>query len=382
MRICYIANTSNNVHFARWYRFFRDKGHEVHVASGDPSRVQNRIDIPGVRVHYLPEKKLPYHRLSVAYNLIKLPVIIRELNRIIDQISPDVIHAHQVYAEGFWGALTGFHPFIVTPIGSDLLVHAQESQVMRLISRYVLERADLVTGDSLILQQEIFRFGGVREKTHLILNGVDLRVFHPQVSGSRVRQKYGIGDQPVILSVRNLDEIYRVKEIIEAIPTVLEGLPNAKFIFCYVPNVGSPFDPHALVRALGLEQSVILVGMTPRNEIPEYYAAADLCISVPSSDSSPSSVYEAMACGTPVILSDLPWTKHFIKDEENALLISERSPRAIAKSILKILRDGALRQRLICNGLKTAHQYTDYHKNMRCMEDLMKIVCRSRTGGC
>ena len=64
---------------------------------------------------------------------------------------------------------------------------------------------------------------------------------------------------------------------------------------------------------------MIFTGRLDHNkEIKYYYADADVCVSIPSSDSSPFSVYEAMATKTPVIVSDLPWvSENFDKNEHN-----------------------------------------------------------------
>ena len=344
----------------------------MHLISGDPSRVTNEISIPGVTVHFLPEKKLKNHVLSFGYNLLRLPLIISELKCILKEVSPDVIHAHQVYVEGFWAALSGFHPLVVTPIGSDLLVHPYESAILRAISRYVLGKADLITSDSVVLQHAIYKFGGAPEKTHLIFNGVDFLVFNPAIDKKRIRDRYEIGNSPLILCVRGLDPIYNVDYVIKAIPGVLKVRPDAKFMFCYVQSSADVFNPQTLVEELGLEKSVILAGMVSREEMPFYYAAADICVSVPSSDSSPSSVYEAMACGTPVILSDIPWTRHFILDRQNALVVPVRDSETIAASILEILSDNKLRKQLTDNAYTTIREHVDYSVNMEKMEDLMK----------
>ena len=371
MRICYIANAAYNLHFARWYNYFLEKGHEVHVVSGDPSRVTHEVTIPGITVHYLPEEKLKSHVLSFGYNLLKLPLIIWELRRILKKISHDIVHAHQVYAEGMWAALADFHPFIVTPIGSDLLIHTHESFVLRIISNYVLRKADLITCDSVVLQDEIFRFGGTPDKTHLIFNGIDFSMFHSLVDSSVIRNKYKIGNSPLVLSVRNLDAVYNIDSVIKSIPAVLKFIPDAKFIFCYIETSVDQLNPHKLVNELGLEGSVILAGTIPREDMPCYYAAADVCISVPSSDSSPNSVYESMACGTPVIVSDVPWTKHFMKDRQNCLMIPARDSGAISDAIIEILKNEHLRNRLAENAHSTVKRYVDYYINMEKLASLM-----------
>ncbi|MCK4815716.1 glycosyltransferase, partial [bacterium] len=188
---------ANQFYFVRWYEYFIRRGHQVYVLSGDISHMNSNLAVPaGVEVYFLPEKKLKSQELSFVYNLIRLPLIMKELKKLIRKLSPDVIHAHQITPSGLWGALSNFHPFIITPIGSDVLVHARENFFYKLITRYVLKKADLITSDSFALRDAIFQFGGSPEKTHIIQNGVDFSFFNPNVDGRRLREKLGLGDSP------------------------------------------------------------------------------------------------------------------------------------------------------------------------------------------
>lgn len=373
MKICYFAR-AKQLYFVRWYEFFVNRGHEVHVISGDVSHIHIDVDMPpGVKVYYLPEKKLSNQVVSFGYNLLRLPFIIKELKKIIRQISPDIVHAHQVTPSGLWASLSNFHPFIMTPMGSDVLIHARENLLYKLITKYVLRKADLITSDSITLQDAIFELEGKAEKTHFIQNGIDLTVFNPDVDKSKIRKNLALGNSPVILSTRGITPLYNVDCIVEAIPKVLQSFPDAKFLFTYVME-NSIARVKELVKRLDVVNSVGFVGFVDYNEMPFYHATADILVSVPSSDSSPCSVYEAMACGTPVVISDLPWTKHFMKNRENSLVVPTRNSEAIADSILEILQNEGLENRLIERGLLTVKEYVDYHKNMEMMESLMENI--------
>ncbi|MFX1535010.1 MAG: glycosyltransferase family 4 protein [Promethearchaeota archaeon] len=375
MKICYLAR-AKQLYFVRWYEYFINHGHEVHVISGDDSLINVGVEMPtGVNVHYIPEKKLRNQVVSFGYNLLRLPLIIKELKKITRQISPDVIHAHQITPSGLWAAVSNYHPFIMTPMGSDVLVHARENFIYRLITRYVFSKADLITSDSIILQEAILELGGRHEKNYIIQNGVDFKVFNPNVDGSNIRKKLGLGNSPVILSTRGIAPLYNIDCIVKAIPKVLESLPDAQFLFTYIKE-DSISTVKELVKKLGFDASVKFIGCVDHKEIPFYHAAADILVSVPSSDSSPCSVYEAMACGTPVVISDLPWTKHFMKNRENAMIVPVKRSEAIAGAILDILHNHELKSKLTGAGLSTVRRYVDYQKNMEMMENLMENIIR------
>lgn len=370
MKICYLAN-AKSFYFKRWYEYFINRGHEVHVISGDCSFWAIEPQLPdGVFLHYLPEKKLKNKKLSFLYNFFRLPIIMSELKRLLCDITPDVIHAHQITPYGFWAALCGFQPFIMTPIGSDVLLHARAIKLYGLVTSYVLKKAALVTSDSIVLADAAIEFGATKEKVHLIQNGIDMKMFNQEVDKAFLRNRLGLGNVPIILSARTLLPLYNIDCIIRAMPTVLNRFPDAKLVLLYY-SCDYESRMKALAKEMGVEKAVVFVGHVKYDDIPYYQAGADVSVSVPSSDSSPCSVYESMACGTPVILSDLPWTRNFIKNGVNALMIPHKDPVAIANAVICVLEDVSLRNSLSENGCSTARQYVDYETNMNMMEKLM-----------
>ncbi len=378
MKICYLLRTKD-VYMPRWYEFFLKRGHEVHIIAGDESNIDIEVNIvDGVNIHYVSEKKLSNQNLSFVYNLLRLPLIIKELKRIIKQISPDIIHAHHVTPFGLWATLSNVHPYLVTAYGSSVLILARRILLYKLITKYVLKKADIITCDSRLLQEAIVGLGARSDKIHIIQNGVNLEVFKPEIEKNKIRSKFELGDSPLIFSNRGTTPLYNLDCVVKAIPKVLKVFPNVKFAFCN--SSSHTFNPELkeLARNLGVIHSTMFIGHVEFSDIPFYQKDADINVSVPSSDSSPASVYEAMACGTPVIISELPWTKHFMKNGENALIVPPKNPEAIADSIIEILQNDDLKNRLIKCGLSTVRQYVNYQKNMEIMENLMTGLVEKR----
>lgn len=371
MKVCYLAR-SKEFYFYRWYEFFIGKGHEVHVISGNDSHVSCDMDKPkGVMFHYLPEIRLKNPTANFLYNLIRLPLIINTLNRLLKKISPDVIQAHQITPSGFWASLIKFHPFIMTPMGSDVLVHARKNFIYGLITRFVLKTSDLITVDSKILQEVVIDFGGSPKKVHIIQNGVDLSIFNPNLDKIKIRKRLALENSPIILSTRGINPLYNINCIVRALHRILQSFPTAQLLFLY-PFFDKDylFTIKTMVMELGVSNSVKFIGIVDIKEMPFYYATSDVVVSLPSSDSSPCSVYESMACGTPVIMSDLPWTKYFMKNGYNAIIVPTKDEALLADSIINLLKDNNLRDRIIKNSLATVNKYVDYQKNMELMEKL------------
>jgi glycosyltransferase involved in cell wall biosynthesis len=101
-----------------------------------------------------------------------------------------------------------------------------------------------------------------------------------------------------------------------------------------------------------------VLGSVPKERLPDVYRAADVVLSIPSSDSSPRSVWEALACGRPVVVSDLPWAREELADGENAAFVP-LEPDAVAAAVLGILRDSDRGARLGAAGRAHAASQLD-----------------------
>ena len=125
----------------------------------------------------------------------------------------------------------------------------------------------------------------------------------------------------MILSPRSLTPVYNPDTILAAFDLLAEALPDAQLV---LKHMG---EGTADLERLAARERVHVVGHVPYERMAWYYQAADVCVSIPSSDSSPRSVWEAMACGCPVVVSDLPWVRELIAPERDALVVPIEAPR-------------------------------------------------------
>ena len=93
------------------------------------------------------------------------------------------------------------------------------------------------------------------------------------------------------------------------------------------------------VTTLGLDDYVIWLGYIEYKDMPLYYNASDLVISVPSSDSSPKSVYEAMFCGKPIIISDLGWSHELLSELECVCRVEVKNSDQLSSSVMRLISD-------------------------------------------
>jgi L-malate glycosyltransferase len=321
-----------------------------------------------------PWPEVPIMNLPAALNLPVIRYIFWEIKvrNILRKWKPDVLHAHSVSSAGWLGAFSGFHPFVVTPWGSDLYLHPDRSTTARWLAHYVMKTADLVTADSIDLCRKAIEFGALEAATHLIQWGVDLTLFKPGNDPAHLRQTLNISNGPVILSPRGLNPVYNIDTIIQSIPRVREEYPGVVYLIRkYNENIGYQRRIEQLIQDLDLSQTVRWIGkIEPWQMVADYYKLADIVISVPSSDSTAVSVLEAMACGAPVIASDLTSTREWIINGKNGILVPVRDALQLAEATIQLLQNPKQRTNFSNLNRKLVEDKANHELEMKKMEQL------------
>jgi glycosyltransferase involved in cell wall biosynthesis len=256
----------------------------------------------------------------------------------------DVLHAHRVSSGGWLGAASGFHPLIVTPWGSDVYQHPQRSLAARLLAWFTLRRADLITANSDAIGRQAIKLGGRAQAVQIIQFGVEMDVFSPApatpVKSAALRQRLSLPpDARLVLSVRGVKPVYNLEIILQALPAVRQQFPEAIFIFRnYNTDPAYKQQIDALTAELGLGDFIRwLPEVNDRTEMAALYRLSEVVVSVPTTDGTPVSVQEAMACEKPIVCTDLPSLREFITHGQNGFLVPVRQPAPLAEAINQLL---------------------------------------------
>lgn len=367
MKICYIAPiVPGPEHTQRWVRYFADRGHEVHlILSSDKL---SDVGLEDVQSHVL--KRFGPRIRIVNYLINSIPLLI-QFKRLVKDINPDIIHVHQISDLTLLGAVDGFHPFIVTPWGSDVLIAPKESNMSRRIVKYVLKKADLITCDAEHIKEPLVELGARSQKIRLIYFGVNTRKFKPGPKDNRLMNELGILDAPIIISSRRLDSDCDIESMIAAMPMVLKEVPEAKFVI--VGQGSQEIELKELTKSQGVWNSVKFVGWIPNDELPHYLTSADIFVSTALSDAGlAASTAEAMACGLPVIVTDFGDNKKWVEDGINGFIIPLKYPKSLAEKIIYLLKSKDVRMEFGIRNRKIIEEKNDYYKEMEKMENIYK----------
>jgi len=219
------------------------------------------------------------------------------------------------------------------------------------------------------MKEAIGRIGTVPEKITLINFGVDTSKFSPSEKNEELRAKLGINDSPAVISSRNLEPLYDIESLIKSIPLVLKQIPEPKFVI--VGRGSEETRLKELAKSLGVSKNVKFVGFVPNDELPHYLTSMDVYVSTALSDAGLSaSTAEAMACGLPVIVTDVADNKKWVEDAVNGFVVPTKHPESLAERITYLLRNEDIRRKFGKINRKIIEERNDYHREMKRMESI------------
>jgi glycosyltransferase involved in cell wall biosynthesis len=290
----------------------------------EESRHHLHIDHP--RYPVLP--KIGMSAAPLALFAAVLPFLRRQ---IIDGRDFDLIDAHYFYPDGAAAVLLGRalgRPVVITSRGSDLNIIARHVIPRRWI-RWAARHADGLVAVSSGLRQRLVELGVPAERVRMLRNGVDLALFHPY-DREAAREALGF-TRPTVLAVGNLVPLKRHNLMIEALPQ----LPELQLVI-----VGDGPE-RAAIENLARERSVAdrvqFLGRLPQDCLPEIYSAADLLLLVSTHEGWPNVLLESMACGTPVVVSEIGGLTDIIAAAEAGRIVADVTPSRLAKAIRDLL---------------------------------------------
>ncbi|MCB2213807.1 glycosyltransferase [bacterium] len=258
-----------------------------------------------------------------------------QLEKLLAEVKPDLVHAGPVQGPAFLAAHAGWHPLVTMSWGSDLLRWADRSPWMRCATRFTLDRTEVFLGDCQTVADAAAGYGVPREKMVVFPWGVDLDHFSPENgrdAGLVLRRSLGWEDEFVILCNRTWAPVYGVDVLAEAFVKAASTNSHLRLLL-----VGDGPEAETVHRILDpVADRVHFPGRIGRAELPGYYQAANLFVSPSYSDGSSVSLMEALACGRPVLVSDIPSNREWVRPGENGDCFPDGDVVALAGKIREL----------------------------------------------
>ena len=341
---------------------------------GGQRKLTEKIAPANVEFAFIDDFPL-YTRLPpiVAWPLRTITHIL-QVALLIRSVRPDLVDSNWVTrSAGFYCAVVNHHPLLTTAWGSDILIEAKKSFILRAFARFTLRVTDGVIVDSEIQQKAVLERGCSPSKIHSFPWGIDLDKFKPRKDDT-IRSELGwSGDERIIISTRMHSPTYGIEYLIRAMPLILDEVNNARFL---VIGAGPLIQYHKdLAKELGVSNQVKFLGLVSNDVMPKILNSADLYVSTSFSDGTSASLLEAMACGLPIVATKIPANEEWIVQGQNGFLVPAGDSLELAKCVMSILRDDQLRSRMSSQNLRTAAERADWKKNSlvfeKCVSDLL-----------
>ncbi len=372
MRILYVGNL-RSVHVQRWLRYFASRGDEVHLLT-PPT---DGASAPGVQVHVWGTVRTRVRLLDYGANaVILLPRVLR-FRTLMRQLRPDLVHVHYLNDAALVPAMAGARPLVVTAWGSDVLVNPKGSSVLRWMLTRILAKADLVTCDAAHVKRALVALGADASKVVVIYFGTDTALFHPAKRDPALRAQLGLDGSPTVVSIRSLEPLYDVGTLIAAFPAVLARCPSARLVIAGTGSEEARLQEAA--RSLGIAHAVRFVGLIPEHDMPRYLASCDVYVSTALSDGGiAASTAEAMACGLPVVITDVGDNREWVHDGVHGFVVPAKDPAALASRLSALVEGGEDRVRLGRNGRVLIEERNNWAREMSRMgEHYRDLIART-----
>jgi glycosyltransferase involved in cell wall biosynthesis len=372
LRLAFLGDP-NSRHTRRWIGSFLDRGHEVHLMVPAHDTVNVELD-PRILVHrFTAWPKIPIRGVgSVATAL--------SLRRSLAEVRPDVLHAHSLNRYGVAARLSGFHPYVVTVWGSDVLIVLKTSRLRRIQGGLALHGADLVTGGSDHLIRAAIAAGARRDRTRFVHFGVDTLRFAPGPYPAFLAARLGVDGRRVLLSNRTIAPLYRHGVVLEAVTRLPSDVVVIMTRHAARPAELAAIERHA--RDLGLADRVRIVDEISDEEMPDLYRLADVVVSVPASDGGPTTIVEALAVGRPVVATDLPSVREWLGELDAEAMVPVDDVPATAEAILRVLtRDPDAWADHARQGRAAVAERADQLRSMGAMEAFYRELAAGRPRG-
>jgi glycosyltransferase involved in cell wall biosynthesis len=244
-----------------------------------------------------------------------------------------LIDAHYFYPDGVAAIMLGkalAKPVVVTARGTDINLILRYT-LPRAMIHYAARKAAGIIAVSHALKDELMALGVPGPRINVLRNGVDLAMFHP-VERSVARARLGLTG-PTLLSVGLLIERKGHDLVIGALPM----LPGHTLLIC--GEGPEKLALERLAKKLGVADRVRFLGRIPHDRLAEIYSAADALILASSREGWPNVLLEAMACGTPVIASNIWGNPEVVTTPEAGVLMAERTAGGVAAAIRQLFQN-------------------------------------------
>lgn len=285
-----------------------------------------------------------------------------DFERVIRKLGPDIIHAGPIQRVAFLPALINFHPLVSMSWGTDMMTDASRDRFWDWVTRFTLQHSDILIADCQAVGKVAGSYSFPQDHVVIFPWGIDLSKFKP-ASSEKLRQRMNWQNDFILLCTRNWEGRYGVDLVVRSFCDCSSQMPEARLVL--IGGGSLEKELRNMVLCANLEERVSFLGRIDYEQLPEYYQAANLYLSASHSDGSSVSLMEALACGLPSLLSDIPSSFEWIEPGVQGWLFKDNDLNDLSEKMIAAYKMRNNLKAFQINARKTAEIKADWSVNQK-----------------
>jgi glycosyltransferase involved in cell wall biosynthesis len=374
MRILFIA-PGNNVHTWKWVGWFgRKYPGEIGLIPYQAPPPENMLDGVTVFKPYIPLFRIMSIDSWMQFGRVR---------KIVHETKPALLHAMWAYGSGLYAARCDYHPFVLSPWGSDVTIYPNRAGLKgRTQRRFVLEalrKADRVTATSRFLSDAIAALLPDRGNPEIFPYGVDTSVFDPQKISYPLDFNWPAdapqSDAVTVGFFKSLETTYGPDILLKAIAIASK---KDERIRCVIGGSGTLLPAlRKLADSLGISDRVCFAGLIKHSDMPSALAGIDIFAMPSRYEVLGVAALEASSMAKPVIVAKKWGMVEVMEDKVTGLFMEPENPDDLAQKILTLARDPELRNRMGTAGREFVKKKYEFESIMESADRFCAKLMRS-----
>ncbi len=274
-----------------------------------------------------------------------------KMSKVIDELKPDVVHAHHPKAHNVClvaKILSKHKPVLVV---SRRVSHRLPDNFLARL-KYKTRYVDGYLAVCEHVKRILVNYGIEKERIEVVYSGVDRLKYHPEKKDIKFSRQLGIGENDILISIIANYSSDKGQDILVKALSVLQG-GSFKVLFAGRNTDGEELKSAFLKEGLSLDRGIFL-GL--RDDVARILNISDISVNSSRTEALAGSIRESLACGVPVVASDVGGNGEILKDGVNGFLFERGNYRQLAGKIEMLMKDPDLRKEFAARGVRSVDE--------------------------
>ncbi len=356
-----VLSDADSIHTIRWVKELNLIGYKILLYSLRRYNPKNYENCQNVEVRHL-NMDTPKR----IFAKLRYLSVLNQLKTAIQTFKPDILHAHYASSYGLIGALTGFHPYVISVWGSDVYDFPQISYFHKKILEYNLSKADNVLSTSNVMALQTQKF--TKKIPEVTPFGVDTSKFIKKSLTTNVFFVVGI--------VKTLEDKYGVDILISAFAVLKKRYPE-KEMFLKIAGSGSKLSYLTeLAKKLNISSITEFCGKIAHDNVPDFLNTLDVFVATSRLDSESFGVaiIEASACELPVIVTNVGGLPEVVDHMKTGIVVPSEDINETANAIEILMNNPQMRSSMGMLGRKKVLSQYLWSQNVQKVSEIYKHI--------